>query len=98
MSDYIKREEAISRIRPIVGWWVDKNTFAVDINTVLSILETLDTADVEPVVHCKDCKSWHKADKGDGFGVCAKWSKFLSADKDVETHEGCFCCYGKRKE
>lgn len=46
MDDYIKREDAINAIKPIVGWWVDDEHFVVSYEAVLSIIRDLPSADV----------------------------------------------------
>ena len=51
MSDYIKREDAIKSIKPMVGIWADDGRFYVDYQRVLDIINNEPSADVEPVRH-----------------------------------------------
>ena len=63
MDEYIKREEALALVRPDAP--EDEKT-AVTIATakklVRSILHRTPSADVAPVVHCKDCA--HRTEMG----------------------------------
>lgn len=38
MNDYIKREDAIKNIKPMVGIWADDGRFYVDYQRVLDII------------------------------------------------------------
>lgn len=51
MSDYIKKEDAIKSIKPMVGIWADDGRFYVDYQRVLDIINNEPSADVEPVRH-----------------------------------------------
>ena len=80
MSDYIKREDAV---KAFIGY----SQSAIEGLAYKILLSTIPNADVEEVVHCKDCKYWQyseydycKATKARGFG----------ADD--------YCSYGERKE
>ena len=62
MNDLIKREDAIERIKPMVGEWTD-NGFMVSYERVLSILKNIPSAEpkrgewinVGTYEECKDC-------------------------------------------
>lgn len=54
MSDYIKREDAIKSIKPMVGIWADDGRFYVDYQRVLDIINNELSADVVEVVHAYD--------------------------------------------
>ena len=53
MSDYIKREDAIKSIKPMVGIWADDGRFYVDYQRVLDIINNELSADVVEVRHGK---------------------------------------------
>lgn len=59
MCDYIKREDAIRSIKPMVGIWADDGRFYVDYQRVLDIINNELSANVVEVVRCKDCMYMH---------------------------------------
>lgn len=46
MSDYIKRDDALNTLKPIVGIWDEDGVFRVDYVRVLSIIKNIPSADV----------------------------------------------------
>lgn len=46
MSEYIKREDALNTLKPIVGIWDEDGVFRVDYVRVLSIIKNIPSADV----------------------------------------------------
>lgn len=83
MDDYIKREDAINAIGEAVadglpnGWYTP--------------LVGLPSADVEPVVRCKDCE--HRVEWCGSYG-CDEWFCF----GDEFTDGTMFCGKGERKD
>ena len=58
--------------------------------------------DWEPVVHCRDCKRWKRADGAWSDGTKLDWGRcrrFVYADSgdDLQTTGGYFCCGGDRR-
>lgn len=83
MADYIKREDAINTVR---------NTFTgMTADTLELRINGIPSADVAPVVRCKDCVSFHYSGMGgdDGITYCAKGIEMQPTD---------FCSYGERRE
>lgn len=95
MDKYIERDELISTIKRI--YCDDCRNYdgarcrACETNDVLCLIEDAPSAEVEPVVHCKDCigKSyWYKNNYG--CTICGLSGLFVVEDND-------FCSYGERK-
>lgn len=84
MAEYIKRAEAV---KSVLRMRRPENSVAQ--NRMLSIIQMdmlkLPTADVAPVVRCKDCK-YRDGTPGQPNILCA------------QMHEDDFCSYGERKE
>lgn len=88
MSDYIKREDAIKSIKPMVGIWADDGRFYVDYQRVLDIINNEPSADVAEVVRCKDCKKRNTR-------TCMM-NNNVGMNKDLFDDD--YCSYGKPKE
>ena len=92
MDEYIKREEALALVRPDAP--EDEKT-AVTIATakklVRSILHRTPSADVAPVVRCKDCLFW---ESGENECESWEWCKMLNTDMPPNG----FCYLGDRKD
>ena len=86
MSDYIKREDAIKSIKPMVGIWADDGRFYVDYQRVLDIINNELSADVVEVVRCKDCKWYRLYDNG------------VRCVMSFTPKETDYCSYGEGKE
>ena len=88
MSDYIKREDALDIV-------ADNNvTGEITLNRYDKIIDgiyDISSADVVPVVRCKDCVSFHYSGMGGDNGItyCAKGIEMQPTD---------FCSYGERKD
>lgn len=78
MAEYIERE-AVLKLFDKVGCYLNPKC----LERQKEDIEKLPTADVVPVVRCKDCI--HYKDE---------WCEILKAESPVE--DG-FCCYGERK-
>lgn len=83
MSDYIKREDAINTVR---------NTFTgMTADTLELRINGIPSADVAPVVRCKDCKCW--TEWSNGTGSCSRFAlDWIGTDADD------FCSMGERRE
>lgn len=64
---------------------MDASLSSVDEDTILDLVDSVPTADVVPVVRCKDCK-YRDGTPGQPNILCA------------QMHEDDFCSYGERKE
>lgn len=84
MADYIKREDAIERINNAL-----KRVFVEDVGQ--EIIASIPSADVVPVVRCKDCKCW--TEWSNGTGSCSRFAlDWIGTDADD------FCSVGERKD
>lgn len=101
MADYIDRQVALDVILPYCS--DDDGTCSKsgdDLRNLLDDIENLPSADVEPVVHCRDCIFGHKCvDVTNGI-ITAIWVECINPDglhRSVPC--GGFCHVGiKRKE
>ena len=89
MSDYIRKEDVLnlpqSIERNLCGEIVERSIDVKDI-------ESLEPADVVPVVRCKDCENW-QTDWNPSIPdrhYCAVMDSMMKADD--------FCSYGERKD
>lgn len=91
MAKYIKLDAIKARLEDLVGWCQDLRKPGLE--QALAMLIEEPSADVAPVVRCKDCKHYD-------MGVCLKiysdgnahpeaWQKRKPED---------FCAYGERKD
>lgn len=83
MDEYIERERVLANATFVHGQWDDTYISAEKIKEIPS-------ADVAPVVRCKDCK-YYLCDIKDEFSSCYLGS--LSGQDEND-----FCSYGERKE
>lgn len=92
MDEYIKREAALALVKPDAS---EDEKAAVTIATakklVRSILYRTSSADVAPVVYCKDCKYWQDNNGGYPHEEC-RWGHGETPDAND------FCSYGERKD
>lgn len=93
MSDYIDRSEAIEAVDGNLGDWNAENW-------AVSILMRLPSADVEPVVRCKDCH-FFESDHVEivngmplivAHNICTRWGK------GCQTAEDGFCFMAIRSQ
>ena len=83
MSEYIEREAAIENA--ISQMHVSKSELCMR-----ERLMNIPTADVRPVVLCRDCKFWFNAPAADGFNSCERDA--------LIRHENFFCAAGEKRE
>ena len=87
MSDYIERQAAIDAVR---------ETFKRIPTTAIRAMDTikaLPSADVIPVVRCKDCEWAMKSTDLSGWYMCKCEEAF-----DYYAKPDDFCSYGKKRE
>ena len=89
MSEYIERKAVMKIIDDYGtthGSVLGSHSGAVD--AVGDIIYNLPTADVAPVVRCKECEHWGTR-KADGYGFCCIWGASVKEDA--------FCSSGVKK-
>ncbi len=92
MAEYIEREEAIrmtlKACLKVVGHAIPQD----DAMDVVDMMESIPTADVVPVVRCKDCRHF----KTDSY-YCQKTKQgYCELDNNVKQKQG-YCSYGERR-
>ena len=96
MKDYVSRQAIIEAMMKASTPAFDKNgkpTFLVD---YVKTMECLPSADVESVVHCKDCKYYKYNKYYQTYCCCRKPKKFID-DYDKRKLDD-YCSRGKRRE
>ena len=94
MAEYIEREAILREIERRERLMVGDKTISVD--ALKRFLLNRPTADVVPVVRCKDCKYLRVWNQKDLYAFCPKTNfVFLPFQADTRTH---FCSYGEPKE
>ena len=78
MAEYIEREAAIESL-------------PVALDSAINALRNAPSADVVPVVRCKDCKYWQDNNDGYPHEECRWWHGETPDAND-------FCSYGERKD
>ena len=90
MNDCIEREAVWNALNEIGGCGAEADSWADGwdkaINAAIRIVEKLPTADVAPVVRCKDCVLHENCSLEDTFAFA-----MINA-------ENAFCCVGEMKE
>lgn len=94
MSDYIEREDAYNRLTKYYH-----HTRDIQHESLRIALNGIPSADVAPVVRCKDCDYWNELDKG--IGVCkrlveAMWVDYTDFCSFAENKDD--ITYGERKD
>lgn len=84
MAEYIEREAAI---RVVNG----QSSLTMTRSSLIDSISNIPTADVAPVVRCKDCKYWQDNNDGYPHEEC-RWGHGETPDAND------FCSYGERKE
>ena len=97
MAECIEREKTVELLRSLGNreYRKEKGTIQ-DAIKMISYPEYTPTADVAPVVRCKDCKHLCVWNRKDIYAFCPKTNiVFLPFDKDTRTF---FCSLGERKD
>lgn len=103
MDDYISRQAAIDVLATMQGLCTSK-TALVQNSKIWQQIKDLPSADVQPVVRCKDCKHWIPYD----WMFSEVW-KSQNIDDYTESEIGCtycdmsmgamdYCSRGERKD
>lgn len=100
MAEHIEREATIKRIQEV--YCAGCNSYngvrcrACGTGDAIDMIEDAPTADVAPVVRCKDCKHLRVHNRKDLYAFCPKTNTaFLPFEQDTRTF---FCSYGEKKE
>ena len=97
MAEYIERERTVELLRSLGNreYRKEKGTIQ-DAIKMISYPEYTPTADVAPVVRCKNCKHYLIVDEFDGGKrYMCKVNHFSYINSDGDMH---YCSYGERKE
>lgn len=86
MAEYIERE-AVLKLFDKVGCYLNPKC----LERQKEDIEKLPTADVVPVVRCKDCEHFNIEENG------FNWCDFHSYDELIECKENDYCSYGERR-
>ena len=91
MAEYINMETAIAKLTALEV--TEPNATMTDAKRVLADMQT---ADVAPVVRCKDCMHYLIVDEFEGGKrYMCKVNHFSYINSDGDMH---YCSYGERKE
>lgn len=88
MAEYIKRANLIARIKYYITHTLEDSGEHYAYSVVLDEILNLPTADVVPVVRCKDCKYAYINPSG---------AIFCSSSMQMKKQDG-FCDYGDRND
>lgn len=99
MDEYVSKHYLIAKFNALADRYAGnehKRQRALAYTTAADIIESVDAADVQPVVHCKDCKhrkERHYEESGEKPYIKyeCKFTKYSMSD------EG-FCSFGSRKD
>ena len=91
MDDYISRQTAIDVAIKMFNAWYGHSLLRT--NEIRARFEQLPSADVQPVVRCKDCKYFDSGTDEDGkpFFKCLGWVYGGTSEDD-------FCSHGEQKD
>ena len=91
MSDYIKREDAMTCEISVTALREDKNVIEQVVEGIMNHIKNVPSADVVEVVRCKDCK-YHDAN----WSSCTHWYDDPFDQQNVKDTD--YCSYGEKKE
>jgi hypothetical protein len=83
MAEYIEREKLIDELEHL------HEDAELSYLGVYDCVKSVPTADVVPVVRCKDCKNYNTFGCADGFGWCENFNNGVTDEH--------YCSYGERK-
>lgn len=103
MTDYINREDAVRKIAYANAhdlcaeygqhFSLDKVNFESEIENATKFLSDIPSADVTPVVRCKDCKFAHMT-----YGGECKYCDAWESEESLYLDGDFFCAFGERKD
>lgn len=100
MAEYIDREAAVKAVKDYAHMVIDKGRKSLDtVDDTLNIvarIEKIPTADVVPVVRCKDCKWFVDNNGGEWYG-CKMFQVVRITPEDAPKPDD-FCSYGERMD
>lgn len=94
---YIERRAAIEAVRQVVIKGYDTDYGVIDSDVIYEVFEDIPSADVVPVVRCKDCEysmKWRSEESAKKFGQMYACMKGVFRWPDAND----YCSYGKRRE
>ena len=99
MDEYIRREDALKGQR--TGTFANGICFEAKPCVLVDYIESIESADVVPVVRCKDCKhvycrTYHG--RQEPIYTCTHLRSRWNINNDLEVNPDDFCSYGERKE
>lgn len=91
MAEYIEREKAIAICQNYYEHCLETHDYCGDsvAYDIRSNIQGLPTADVVPVVRCKDCENYNIFGCADGFGWCESFHNGVTDEH--------YCSHGKRR-
>ena len=96
MAEYIEREALIKSFNSEVCNFIYSEP---TVKAIISRINSQPTADVVPVVRCKDCRYWNKTDTdiivNIDYGKCTNSNS--PYHNEEETTGGDYCSYGERR-
>lgn len=75
---------------------MDASLSSVDEDTILDLVDSVNTVDAVPVVRCKDCK-WFIENNNDEWWGCWLYHTIKVTPEDAPKPND-FCSYGERKD
>ena len=98
MTDYIKREDAVRRIAVLIAAEAESDGYEDQpmenyIEYASEDLADIPSADVVPVVRCKDCKFAHMT-----YGGECKYCDAWESEESLYLDGDFFCAFGERKD
>lgn len=94
MAEYIEREALEIYLNHRLNFLMAENGeydhYTSGFDDAVTIVEDFPSADVSPVVRCKDCKYYCRKDMPKGTGWCTA--------VDVSSFDKHFCSYGEKRE
>lgn len=95
MAEYIEREAAFDAITDIAGKTSTHSAYEAVWKSART-LKKIPTADVVPVVRCKDCKWFVDNNGGEWYG-CKMFQVVRITPEDAPKPDD-FCSYGERRD
>ena len=94
MADYIDRQALVEKLATLATRYsaLGRVKVAQDYYWAITVLEGEPTADVAPVVHCKDCQSWKR-----NVGITDSQNGHCF-EHDIDTNGQDFCSYGEPRK
>ena len=113
MSDYIRREDALTQIGHdclfCKKYYLDRDGMRCEycsVGNALHILQNQPSSDVVPVVRCKDCEYWDRETIRQNSNDAGWWNEAICKEhtiygnehRDAWTSAEWYCADGERKD